>query len=70
MPAAVTLGGVFLALILFCSEFGNFVTLRRTTRLGVDTARDRLLRINLDLSFHALPCQGEATLQPCPAAKP
>ena len=66
----MTLGGVFLALLLFCSEFSNFVTLKRTTRLGVDTARDRLLRINLDLSFHALPCQGETTVQPRPAAMP
>ena len=66
-PAAVTLAGVFLAVILFCSEFSNFVTLKRTTRLGVDTARDRLLRIHLDLSFSALPCQGKCASQALPA---
>ena len=45
-------------MLLFCSEFSNFVTLQQTTKLGVDTARDRLLRIHLDLAFPALPCQG------------
>ena len=36
-------------------------------QLGVDTARDKLLRIHLDLSFPALPCQGALTDLPAVA---
>ena len=52
------------AVPLLCSTHGlpRALTLGCGPQLGVDTARDRLLRIHLDISFPALPCQGGLAL--------
>lgn len=55
--AIVTMMGAALAIALFVNELCVSLQPHRMEQMGVDTARSNSLRINLNASFPALPCQ-------------
>lgn len=54
---ALSLISLTLIAILFLSEFISFLTPIRTTTLSVDTGRDEILHIHLDMDFPYLNCE-------------
>lgn len=54
--AIVTIIGVTLAAILFLHEMSFFYKLHRVTKMAVDLERRHDLKINIDFSFHSVPC--------------
>lgn len=53
---AITLIAAFLMAALFLSELRAYVRTDTVNELEVDTSRDVTLRINLDMTFHAMGC--------------
>ena len=56
--AAISIGCIFFALLLFAAEFSSYRAIETTDRLAVDTSTpsDGKLDINLDIYFPSLPC--------------
>jgi len=54
--AAVSLAAGALALLLFASELGYFLTTQVDPELFVDTSRNEKMRINIDVVFPKMPC--------------
>ena len=55
---AVTLMGVLLASTLFCHELSWYLSPKAHSKMEVDLRRHRDLGINVDVTFHAVPCAG------------
>ena len=57
LGGAITLCSALLAVLLLVSELLDFVSLRRTTELGVDGERGQLdVPVSLDMTFPFVPC--------------
>jgi len=54
--AVVTLCGLGLMAILFLHELAGYLLPERVVTMGVDSTRNELLRIDVDMSFPGLPC--------------
>jgi hypothetical protein len=54
----VSLISGFLMFILFISEFTSYMSITRTEHIVVDTTIGLRLRINFNMTFHALTCAG------------
>ncbi|GBF88593.1 hypothetical protein Rsub_01308 [Raphidocelis subcapitata] len=54
--AIVTLMGVLLASTLFCHELSWYLSPKAHSKMEVDLRRHRDLGINVDVTFHAVPC--------------
>ena len=54
--AVISIVCTSLIAILACIEMADFVRIKKHDRLFVDTSRGQQLRINLNISFPALPC--------------
>ncbi|KAK9808956.1 hypothetical protein WJX72_006989 [[Myrmecia] bisecta] len=53
----ITIGSSLIMLALFVLELNFFLTLNTVNELSVDTSRGEKLRINVDVTFPALPCE-------------
>ena len=42
--------------LLFMSELNNFLTVTSKEHMSVDTSLGQMLKINIDITFHALTC--------------
>jgi hypothetical protein len=51
--------GMVLASSLFCHEVVWFLSAKGNSKMEVDLRRHRDLNINIDVTFHAVPCAGE-----------
>lgn len=54
--AVVSIACTFLVLILAMSEFSAYLTVQVAPELTVDTSFGEMLRIDLDITFLAMPC--------------
>ncbi|GBG66871.1 hypothetical protein CBR_g72627 [Chara braunii] len=55
--AVVTLGGVFMMLVLFLHELRFYITPFEVQEMQADVTRGEELRIHLNITFPSLPCQ-------------
>lgn len=58
LSLAVTMLGVLLASTLFCHELSWYLSPKAHSKMEVDLRRHRDLAINVDVTFHAVPCAG------------
>ncbi|KAI8477518.1 MAG: endoplasmic reticulum vesicle transporter-domain-containing protein [Monoraphidium minutum] len=54
--AVVTILGCLLASTLFCHEVSWFLSAKASTKMEVDLRRHHDLNINVDITFHTVPC--------------
>ncbi|KAJ1622652.1 endoplasmic reticulum-golgi intermediate compartment-domain-containing protein, partial [Pavlovales sp. CCMP2436] len=54
----ISLLAIALIGLLLCTQLSAYCTVRTRDHLSVDVERERLIRINLNITFPAIPCAG------------